>query len=220
MKTIFMFAVAVTTLSGIMSTCEASIISDCTSSRYCYMGGSIASATKDYMLVGDRNADYWGYAWLTFETPSETVSSAYLNLQSIAQSAGMWSVPESNPVTITVYTINDDVTKIGNSYSASSFKDMIGEAIASEIVSGGDDIYSWDITALVNEWVTGGSNYGLLLSISSLTNGLTYAKFAGVGHSSGIDPVITDIAMAVPEPTTLVLLGLGTLFSCRKRRTH
>lgn len=221
MKTISKMMLAVVVLGGLAANVQATVISECASTRYAYMGGSVAAAGRNYMLVGDKAVSgWWGYAWLTFEAPFEAVDSAYLNLQSITQSAGMWATPETSPVVISVHAVAADVTAIGGAYTAAEFKSSIGEAVASVVVSGGDAIYSWEITDLVNSWIAGGTNYGLVLSIDGIGDGTTYAKFAGINNPAGIAPVITNAAMGIPEPATLVLLGTGAMLSGYLRRKH
>lgn len=203
--------------ASMISSVQAGVVADCTSTGYSYMSGSVASPDKDYMLTGEMAADsWWGFSWLSFETPDSTVEIAYLNLQSIAQGGGMWAVPDSSPVTMTVYAVTADVASITSS-NVSDFRDNhIGGAVASISVSGGDAIYSWDITDLVNGWITG-DNYGLVLSVDG-DGSTVYGKFSGLGHSTGMAPVITDTALAVPEPATMMLLGLGSLIRLRKRK--
>ncbi|MGI9455351.1 MAG: DNRLRE domain-containing protein [Aeoliella sp.] len=73
--------------------------------------------------------------------------------------------------------------------------------------------FSLDVTSIVQNWSNGAGNYGFLLQSQGLNagNGLFMASSEYVG-ADGIDkrPRLT-VDYIIPEPTTFVLLGLGSV---------
>jgi len=78
---------------------------------------------------------------------------------------------------------------------------------------------AWDVTAIVQAWVDGATNFGFLL-LPETTNGgnLATNDWPDASLRPRLVVVYDDGGISVPEPTTLALLALGTLGAAIRRR--
>jgi hypothetical protein len=95
------------------------------------------------------------------------------------------------------------------------------DSVAVDSTSGSGTHYQWDISpSLVNQWITGGANAGLLLSVDNPASDVWafYTSNLSASESTTAQPMLT-ITYAVPEPMTgaLLLIG-GGLVALRRRR--
>ena len=207
----------------------------CVLDGYAAMGGMVLNTSNNYLLGGDPNSEptggmeTWGYGWLKFDgsqLPDEAVSSAVLQLQSITQeSGGMFTPPEavSGGISVNIYSVTDDVATITNAATAGSFRSSFSTLIDTATVTGGDGVYEWDVTDLVNQWIAGPSGDGSFGLVFTATDAIP--KFHASETTTGAAPVIQFTAANVPEPSTLVLaltacglFGAGSLLRRSRRR--
>ena len=210
-------------LALLTSTAQAAPLGDVSHDGYIAMAGTIFNTTNDYFLAGDHHAPdvippgmvVWGYAFLKFDNlPGAPVAEAHLNLKSQSQSGTTWDTPEDVPITLHAYAVTDDVATITGA-NAEAFRDTHLAAIAdSALVSGGDGYYSWDITAIVNGWITSGNNYGLVLAGDE--NSQTVARFDSGDTVAGVVPGLDTVAL--PEPASVSVFLLGAVALIRRRR--
>lgn len=201
---------------------QADFTADCIYDGYVAMGGMVTNTTNSYLLPGNPDSapqdtmETFGYAFLKFDSadlPGSTVSQAFLQLDVMALQDGM-SYPVSGTANLGVFAVSSDVTGI-SAGTADTFRDYISD-VASDSLSITDaelGQITLNITDIVNEWITSGSNYGLVLT----TPGGVMPRIYSSEATSGTAPVITS----VPEPTTMALLtcGVAGIFArCRKRR--
>ncbi len=193
----------------------------CTNTGYTFMGGQYGvyqtpPSTKDYFLTSNAPADenMWGFGWLKFgDLPAAPVDDAWLSLECYKDMNG--SLTSANPMDVTIYAVNADVADI-TAANVKDFKDyhivhIVGSAVASTTLTG-TGFYSWEITPIVNGWITG-NNHGLVVVgwDDEPGEGYTHPYFAGLpgtGPPKGMAPTLaTD---PVPEPGSIVML-LGLL---------
>ena len=153
--------------------------------------------------------DFTGMSFLKFDLSTigmASVASATLKLERITK--GNHSQPsDGNPMDVHVHNMNIDVGEI--SATKSDLFSSVG-ALQSSVTIGDAGIYEWDVTSLVNGWLSGSDNNGIALMatpVNSVGGLVTY--FASAEHGSAMVPIIH--VTAVPEPATwaLMLGGLG-----------
>lgn len=199
-----------TSVANAETICEASL------TGYTFMGGGSAytNPAKDYFMTGnpDKDGTMWGFGWLKFEDlPTESVDAAYLNLEVYQDMNG--TLTSANPMDVAIYAVSADVADIigtdatGTGITTADFKDdyIADSAVASTTITGAG-IYSWDITSLVNGWIAGDANNGLVVTgwDSTSTVGFVHPYFAGLSSSNGMSPTLST--SAVPEPSTIALI--------------
>jgi hypothetical protein len=188
---------------------------DCTYDGYVVMG-NVFYNNRDYLTTGTYGGSFGGLAFLKFDDadlPSEPVAEAYLHLQSIAQTGGMFPAPEDDPVSMDVCAALSDVADLVDASSLGDFYPGDVGAVSDTItVSGGDGIYTLDVTDIVNGWIDSGDNYGLVLHVPS---DIAFAKFHSMESTTGAAPMISG---TIPEPGMLTLLVFGS--ACMLCRCH
>lgn len=199
-------------------TASADFTADCTLDGYVAMGGMVVNTTNDYLLPGYPDSppsgpmQTFGYAFLKFDAadlPTEAVSEAYLQLDVIALQDGM-SWPETGTGSVGVFAVTADVAGITGG-TAGTFRDSIANIATDSVSMTGEGVIYLDVTDIVNGWIGGGDNYGLLLA----SPGGLMPRLHASETTAGLAPVITN----VPEPATMGLLACGALglISRRKR---
>ncbi len=210
-----------------VGTASADFAADCTYDGYVAMGGMVFNTTNSYLLPGypdsppsgpPQNMETFGYAFLKFDAadlPTEAVSEAYLKVEVMALQDGM-NYPVAGSADLNVYGVSSDVGGI-TSGTADAFRADIADTASDTIIVAhpaaeafSETIYL-DVTDIVNGWIGGGDNYGLLLA----SPGGLMPRLHASETTMGLAPVITN----VPEPATMGLLACGALglISRRKR---
>jgi hypothetical protein len=227
MTKITMMLVASIAAFGIVSDANASL-GDLERTGYTAMGGSVmgnplgyittAAGGRNYVLLqpidgGVHGPAMWGYAWMKFTNlPMTTVQSAHLVLNQVPGSGMGYTQPTAvNPIQFDIYAVTADVSDITiNTAVMADFRNNhvnTAPAITASINSPG--VFSVDITSIVNGWITG-NNYGMVLSGAG--------KFSSFGNPDGAAPYLSTTA--IPEPATMILLGIGAGLLGRMRRTR
>ncbi|NBB95171.1 MAG: DNRLRE domain-containing protein [Planctomycetes bacterium] len=199
-------------------TASADVMADCTYDGYVAMGGMVTNTTNSYLLPGNPDSppegsmQTFGYAFCKFDTtglPTEAVTEAYLQLDVIALQDGMtW--PATGTGNVGVFAVTADVAGI-NAGTAGTFRDSIADIATDSVSMTGEGLVYLDVTDIVNGWIAGGDNYGLVLA----SPGGLMPRLHASETTAGLAPVITN----VPEPATMGLLACGALglISRRKR---
>ncbi len=201
---------------------SADFTADCTLDGYVAMGGMVCNNTNSYLLPGNQNSpntgppqnmETFGYAFLKFDSndlPDTAVSSAYLHLDVIALQDGM-SWPITGTGNVGVFAVTADVAGI-NAGTANSFRNSIADVALDSILMTDAGLISLNVTDIVNDWITSGNNYGLILA----SPGGYMPRLRSMESTTGTVPVISNI----PEPATLGLLGFGAIgVLCRRKRS-
>ena len=166
--------------------------------------------------------DFTGMSFLKFDLSGisgTAVSSAVLMLERLDE--GNHVQPSNgNPMDVHIHDMSVDVENTMYS-KADLFAGVTSHQSTTTIGDAG--VYSWDITALVNGWLSGSiANNGIALvatPVNSADGGLvTY--FASGTNNSAVMPNIQ--ITAVPEPSTWLLMigGLGLVGLMGYRRRH
>ena len=201
-------------------TASADFTADCTLDGYVAMGNMV-QMTNSYLLPGNPDSppsgpphhmETFGYAFLKFDAadlPTEAVSEAYLQLDVIALQDGM-SWPETGTGSVGVFAVTADVAGITGG-TAGTFRDSIADIATDSVSMTGEGLIYLDVTDIVNGWVGGSDNYGIVLA----SPGGLMPRLHASETTAGLAPVITS----VPEPATMGLLACGALglISRRKR---
>ena len=202
---------------------EATIIGDCTNTGYTFMGGFgvYHQDQRDYFLTGNSPADagWWAFGWLKFgNLPGSTVGEAWLSLECYKDMNG--SLTPGNPMDVTIYAVDADVTGITTA-NVVNFKEnhIVGDAVAIATLTG-TGFYSWDITSIVNDWITD-ENYGLVVigwDDEPHPDYYTHPYFAGLPapNPHGMAPALAT--EPIPEPATVALLGIGSIVTLLRRK--
>jgi hypothetical protein len=225
-KRILILALGVIALgiASVASVASADVIeAPCTLDKYTQMSNALVD--RNYTLVGGL-VDYVQYGYPLGNTLykfdiaglTEPVASASLVVDRVV--GNMAPATDSNPLTVYVAGLGSDV-ETWTEMDTSQF----GPALDSVTIGSTYGLYSWDITSLVNDWVSGATaNNGVALFVTEQSftdpSAAAYVRFAGVPgggypETLGAAPVI--VATPVPEPATLGLLALGGVFALRRR---
>jgi hypothetical protein len=211
--------VAVGVCLAFAGTATADTTVNCTYDGYVAMGGMVFNTTNSYLLPGSPDWEPQGsmetfcYAFMSFDEaalPETTVQSATLALNVICLQDGM-TYPVTDPAAVGdvgAFAVTADVMGITGS-TAGAFREHIADVPASlaELTSpGGDGFFAdgtlveLDVTSLVNEWITSGDNYGLVLACD---DGYMLRLHSN-DTTTGAAPVIS---LVVPEPGSLSMLA-------------
>ncbi len=183
---------------GFVSVAGAEELGTCTNTGYTFMGGWMVyhQDQKNYFLMGNAPAsgDMWAFSWLKFgDLPANPVDNAWLSLDCYKDMNG--SLTPGNPMDVTIYAVDSDVANI----TAANVADFKANHIVGRAVGGveltGTGRYSWDITPIVNNWITG-DNHGLaVIGWNDVPGaGNTHPYFAGLPdpNPNGMSPKLTD----------------------------
>ncbi len=201
---------------------------------YTPMGSTVVD-DRVYLLTSNAYEPLPEYGGMIMETlcflkfnldnlPGSAVSGAYLTMELTSGHSAMSGM--TDPVQMSVQRVTEDIAgMVDGRYTVAEFQDhdtgYIGETVSTVAVYE-DGCYSWDITALVNDWIAGVPNYGLAITgRDDLRNdGNQHPEFFSQDAAVaglGLSPVISN--QPVPEPATICLLGAGTgCLLCRSRR--
>lgn len=188
---------------------------------------------NDRLIANDSatDTDFNAFIALKFDLtnlPTEPVSSAFLTLEKF--NGALAGTTDDNTGDFAVYQPNWDVATLlpgpafpdGAPTSVTEFRSTgFGDEI-SRITLGDDGYYSWDITALVNAWIGGADNLGLVITGIALTNddpenpAAFHNPYFVSSLGDGLAPVIASTA--VPAPGAATLLGALGLCAARRRR--
>lgn len=122
----------------------------------------------------------------------------------------------TSPVTVDVYKITSTWDEASVTFSTEPTVDPV--AVASFVVTNINQLYSVDVTALVESWLAApASNFGLELRQRSVVPVAGAPDAAVVFQSSGAAnrPTLT---VAVPEPATLASMSIMAMLVGRRRR--
>lgn len=197
--------------------------------------GSTVTDDRVYLLTSNAYAPLPEYGGAIMETlcflkfdltnlPGSAVSEAYLLMEKTSGYSAMSGM--TAPVQISVQQVTADVAGMTDGrYTVAEFQDQdtgyISQTVSTVEVDQ-DGCYSWDISALVNDWIAGSPNYGFALTgrDDSRNDGNQHPEFFsqdGFANGLGMGPVISD--QPIPEPVTICLLGAGAgCLLCRGKR--
>jgi hypothetical protein len=220
---------------GVMALSVASMASANTMEAPCtydrYTGMNMTLIDRNYTLIGGMPdmAD-WGFPWspslykFDISALAEPVQSAALEVEKI--DGDMRQATATNRLQVYAVDLLSDV-ETWPVLDESQYGDVIDT-----VVMGDNGFYSFDVTSLVNDWISGAKdNNGMALIVMSTSDWLdydedinpaAYVTLAGVPdpveypETLGAAPVI--VTTPVPEPATLGLLALGGVVVLRRRR--
>ena len=198
-----------------------------------YTFGPNVSANSGSRLLADKAADIGfpslqSISFLKFDQaslPGSTLKSrnrrALLTLQ---QDSGLAPtlIPASDgrPVSLSIYGLTAAFDSINGNLGDIDYGIDGASAIATELV-GDNGLYRWDITDLVDQWIsTPSSNNGFAVSglfgNTDIDGRNSYGIFHTVGSATGLAP---SVIVAVPEPSTFGMLfaGMTVLFLIGRR---
>jgi hypothetical protein len=74
-------------------------------------------------------------------------------------------------------------------------------------------VEDWDVTAALNNWIGGQSNFGLFLWQTDFNN----SEFASRENTAQVGAA-PQLIIETPEPASLGVLAIGSLLALRRRR--
>ena len=192
---------------------NAAFDASCVETKYNAMGTGWGSGS-DYAMVGEYSGFSPSYAVMKFDVSdyTEAVSeTVYLKIEKYSGTAGgMFAAStDSNPLTVGVRNALNDISG-WSEYDSSNVSSILTDTS----VLGDDGFYYFDVTDIVNQWITSGNNTGLVLGVESCPSGNSFSYIYGIGNADGAAPVLTS----VPEPATIGVMSLGALITALKRK--
>lgn len=94
--------------------------------------------------------------------------------------------------------------------------DFVASALATYTPADFETAYEIDVTAAVQAWANGEDNFGLMI-LNPGADRSTYASDDSA-YSSWRPMLIVELSMAVPEPSTALLVGIGLVLLAGRRR--
>lgn len=191
---------------------------------YSYGGGY---SDNDRMIVNNPGSGdpFESIAFMKFDASglASPVASAYLNLDMYCNAFLTCTGTSGDTTEFSVNLVGVDVASVTDSSSVAGLAATIGSAVDT-IVIGAEDLYSWDITSLVNSWITDpSSNFGF--AITARTDTDTDSVYNNYFTSSAADgngalPSITTSPVPVPAAAWLFGSGLLGTAGVARRRTN
>lgn len=187
-----------------------------------YTFGPNVSANSGIRLLADKAADigfpdFQSISFLKFDhsdLPSSTLEDnnlqAFLTLeQDFSLAPTLISASIDRPLSLSIYSLTGAFDPVNGNHTEINYGVDGANAIATTQI-GNDGFYSWDITSLVDDWITSpSSNNGFALSglfgNADIDGRNSYGIFHTVGSTSGLAPNIN----VVPEPLIFGLFGMG-----------
>lgn len=218
------------------STAQAAAFNVTASDSYFTFAGNV-SGSSDIRLLSDKATaiGFEGLDTISFlqfdlgelQTPEVQSKFEQATLQLtydpvLTEPANLIPATGNRPVTVSVYDLTAPFDSADGNTTADIDFGAAGEnAIASTSVGDGGT-YTWDITSLVSQWLTG-AELNTDLALSGVFGNVdidgrnSYASFFPAGATAGLAPTIT--VKTVPEPNSLAaLLLLGGGLAIAKKR--
>ncbi|MEM9164007.1 MAG: DNRLRE domain-containing protein [Cyanobacteria bacterium P01_F01_bin.4] len=227
-------AIATTVMTPLAA--EAATFKVTASDSYFTFAGNI-SGTSDIRLLSDKATaiGFEGLDTISFlqfdlsalQTPEVQTDffKATLKLEYdsvLTEPANLIPATADRPVNVSVYALTapfDDVNGNGNDIDFG----VDGENAIATATVGDDGIYTWDVTTLVEPWLTNAVP-DTDIALSGVFGNVdidgrnSYASFYPAGATGGLAPTL--VVETVPEPASLaalVLLGSGLMFTRKQR---
>lgn len=225
-RKVFLGLASVTFCLAAAPAAKASVIQTVSASEAYYMFGPNVSANSGARLLADKAADIGfpdlqSVSFLRFDQgdlPTTTLASRGLTARlTLQQDNNLAStlIPASNerPLSLSIYGLTNVFDAVNGNLADIDYGADGANAIATTLV-GDNSLYHWDITSLIDEWITTPAlNFGFALSglfgNSDIDGRNSYGIFHTVGSTTGLAPSFAIVS--VPEPSTFVILALGLL---------
>ena len=189
-------------------------------------GHSVHRTTSPVISGVTGETTYFGFDfdWASF---GGSVPGATLRVETVAN--GFFPDPDpSNPAEISVHTLTADPLLVVDQSlpdgpgSWLDFRDtqIIPGSIISTTTVDGLDVFEWDVTAVVNDWIANGdANFAFTVGMSALLDPEEAADGSVNSSFAGLDPSLgTAESIVVPAPASLMALGGIAAFVGRRRR--
>ena len=119
-------------------------------------------------------------------------------------------------------TIDHHATSGAGFYQDFVNAEITNSSVISTTSVGGEGVYDWDITALVNDWIANGDdNHAFTIALSGIMDVSGAGFLQGLVNSTNPllsgDETIGQIVI-VPAPSSAMILGAFGCFAVRRRR--